>query len=97
MKTLIENIDKNYTISQLLEITGGTPEERNLIASFAIHSPEKGSQDQIVKDCVLILKQEPIKQKIQVLRDKIRRLENDGSSPEISLVTELTNLQKQLQ
>jgi DNA primase len=97
MKTLIKNIDKNYTISQLLEITGGTPEERNLIAGFAIHSPEKGSQDQILKDCVLILEQEPIKQKIQVLRDKIRRLEDDGSSPEISLVTELTNLQKQLQ
>ncbi|GIT66449.1 MAG: hypothetical protein Ct9H300mP24_8270 [Candidatus Neomarinimicrobiota bacterium] len=50
-----------------------------------------------MKDCVLILEQEPIKQKIQVLRDKIRRLEDDGSSPEISLVTELTDLQKQLQ
>ena len=46
---------------------------------------------------MLILEQEPIKRKIQVLRDKIRRFENDGSSPEISLVTELTNLQKELQ
>ena len=96
MKAIIKNNGKNDNQAQLLQMIGGNEEERNLIASLAITGHNKEDIDQILKDCLLILEQEPIKKKIQLLRDKIRRIEESGSSPDESLITELNNLQKKL-
>ena len=96
MKAIIKNNGKNDNQAQLLQMIGGNEEERNLIASLAITSHQKEDIDQILKDCLLILEQEPIKKKIQLLRDKIRRLEESDALPDDKLVTELSNLQKDL-
>ena len=96
MKAIIKNNGKNDNQAQLLQTIGGNEEERNLIASLAITGHQKEDIDQILKDCLLILEQEPIKKKIQLLRDKIRRLEESDALPDDKLVTELSNLQKDL-
>ena len=96
MKAIIKSDSKNDNQAQLLQIIGGNEEERNLIAGLAITGHKKEDIDQILKDCLLILEQEPIKKKIQLLRDKIRRLEESDSLPEDKLITELSNLQKDL-
>ena len=96
MKAIIKNNGKNDNQAQLLQMIGGNEEERNLIASLAITGHNKEDIDQILKDCLLILEQEPIKKKIQLLRDKIRRLEESDSLPDDKLITELSNLQKDL-
>ena len=96
MKAIIKNNGNNDNQAQLLQMIGGNQEERNLIASLAITSHQKEDIDQILKDCLLILEQEPIKKKIQLLRDKIRRLEESDALPDDKLVTELSNLQKDL-
>ena len=96
MKAIIKNNGKNDNQAQLLQMIGGNEEERNLIASLAITSHQKEDIDQILKDCLLILEQEPIKKKIQLLRDKIRRLEESDALPDDKLITELSNLQKDL-
>lgn len=96
MKAIIKNNGKNDNQAQLLQMIGGNEEERNLIASLAITGHQKEDIDQILKDCLLILEQEPIKKKIQLLRDKIRRLEESDALPDDKLVTELSNLQKDL-
>ena len=94
MKAIIKNNGKNENQAQLLQMIGGNEEERNLIASLAITGHQKEDIDQILKDCLLILEQEPIKKKIQLLRDKIRRLEESDALPDDKLITELSNLQK---
>ena len=96
MKAIIKSDSKNDNQAQLLQIIGGNEEERNLIAGLAITGHKKEDIDQILKDCLLILEQEPIKKKIQLLRDKIRRLEESDSLPDDKLITELSNLQKDL-
>ena len=96
MKAIIKNNGKNDNQAQLLQMIGGNEEERNLIASLAITGHQKEDIDQILKDCLLILEQEPIKKKIQLLRDKIRRLEESDALPDDKLITELSNLQKDL-
>ena len=96
MKTIIKNYGKNNSQAKLLQMIGGNEEERNLIASLAIKEHKKEDVDQILKDCLLILEREPIKKKIQLLRDKIRRIEENGSVPDDSLVIELNKLQKEL-
>ncbi len=96
MKAIAKNNGENDNEAQLLQMIKGNEEERNLIASLAIKGHEKEDIDQILKDCLLILEQEPIKKKIQLLRDKIRRLEESDALPDDKLVTELSNLQKDL-
>ena len=96
MKAIAKNNGENNNEAQLLQTIKGNEEERNLIASLAIKGHEKEDKDQILKDCLLILEQEPIKKKIQLLRDKIRRLEESDSLPDNNLITELSNLQKEL-
>ena len=96
MKAIANNKGKSTNQAQLLHMIGGDEEERNLIVSLAIKGHRIEDKDQILKDCLLILEQEPIKKKIQLLRDKIRRIEESGSSPDESLITELNNLQKKL-
>ena len=96
MKAIANNKGKSTNQAQLLHMIGGDEEERNLIVSLAIKGHRIEDKDQILKDCLLILEQEPIKKKIQLLRDKIRRIEESGSSPDESLITELNNLLKKL-
>jgi len=96
MKAIAKNNGKNNNQAQLLQMIGGNEEERNLIVSLAVSGHEKEDKDQILEDCLLILEQAPIKKKIALLRDKIRRLEENDSLPDVSLITELNNLQKQL-
>lgn len=96
MKAIAKNNGKNNNQAQLLQMIGGNEEERNLIVSLAVAGHEKEDKDQILEDCLLILEQAPIKKKIALLRDKIRRLEENDSLPDVSLITELNNLQKQL-
>ena len=96
MKAIAKNNGKNNNQAQLLQMIGGNEEERNLIVSLAVAGHAKEDKDQILEDCLLILEQAPIKKKIALLRDKIRRLEENDSLPDVSLITELNNLQKQL-
>ena len=96
MKAISKNNGKNSNQARLLQMIGGTEEERSLIANLALTAHKKEDINQILKDCLLILEQEPIKKKIQLLRDKIRRLEESDSLPDESLITELNNLQKKL-
>jgi len=96
MKAISKDNGKSNNQARLLQMIGGTEEERNLIARLALTAHKKEDIDQIVRDCLLILEQEPIKKKIQLLRDKIRRLEESNSLPDARLITELNNLQKKL-
>ena len=96
MKAIAKSDSNNDKQAQLLQIIGGNEEERNLIASLAIAGHNKDDINQILNDCLLILEQEPIKNKIQLLRDKIRRLEESDSLPDDNLIIELSNLQKDL-
>ena len=96
MKAITKSDSNNDKQAQLLQIIGGNEEERNLIASLAIAGHNKDDINQILNDCLLILEQEPIKNKIQLLRDKIRRLEESDSLPDDNLIIELSNLQKDL-
>jgi len=97
LKVLIDNSDKEYNPGQILELIGGSPEERNLIASLAIEVPDKEYETTILNDCIATLEREPIKKDIAVLRDQIRRLEEEDSIPDKALLTELSALQKKLQ
>ena len=97
LKVLIDNSDKDYNPGQILELIGGSPEQRNLIASLAIEAPDKAYQTVILSDCINTLERQPIKKEIALLRDKIRRLEEDDSSPDKALLEELSALQKKLQ
>ena len=97
LKVLIDNSDKDYNPGQILELIGGSPEQRNLIASLAIEAPDTAYQTVILSDCINTLERQPIKKEIALLRDKIRRLEEDDSSPDKALLEELSALQKKLQ
>ena len=97
LKVLIDNSDKEYNPGQILELIGGSSEERNLIASLAIEMPDKEYETTILNDCIATLEREPIKKDIAVLRDQIRRLEEEDSIPDKALLEELSALQKKLQ
>ena len=97
LKVLIDNSDKGYNPGQILELIGGSSEQRNLIASLAIEVPDKDYEASILKDCIATLERNPIKKEIAVLRDKIRRLEEQDASPDSSLLENLSILQKKLQ
>ena len=97
LKVLIDNSDKGYNPGQILELIGGSSEQRNLIASLAIEVPDKDYEASILKDCIATLERNPIKKEIAVLRDKIRRLEEQDASPDSSLLENLSTLQKKLQ
>jgi len=97
LKVLVDNSDKDYNPGQILELIGGSPEQRNLIASLAIEVPNKAYESIILDDCIKTLERQPIKKEIALLRDRIRRLEEDDSSPDKALLEELSALQKKLQ
>ncbi|MDB3980154.1 DNA primase [Candidatus Marinimicrobia bacterium] len=97
LKVLIDNSDKGYKPGQILELIGGSPEQRNLIASLAIEVPDKEYEQTILDDCIATLKRNPVKKEIAILRDKIRRMEEEDTSPDKALLEELSALQKKLQ
>ena len=97
LQGLIDNSDKDYNPGQILELIGGSPEQRNLIASLAIEVPDKSYESTILSDCIATLEREPIKKEIALIRDKIRKLEEQDQSPDQELLNQLSILQKKLQ
>ena len=97
LKVLIDNSDKGYKPGQILELIGGSSEQRNLIASLAIEVPDKEYEQTILDDCIATLERNPVKKEIAILRDEIRRMEEEDTSPDKALLEELSALQKQLQ
>ena len=97
LQVLIDNSDKDYNPGQILELIGGSPEQRNLIASLAIEVPDKSYESTILSDCIATLEREPIKKEIALIRDKIRKLEEKDQSPDQELLNQLSILQKKLQ
>jgi DNA primase len=97
LKVLIDNSDKGYKPGQILELIGGSSEQRNLIASLAIEVPDKEYEQTILYDCIATLERNPVKKEIAILRDKIRRMEEEDTSPDKALLEELSALQKKLQ
>ena len=97
LQVLIDNSDKDYNPGQILELIGGSPEQRNLIASLAIEVTDKSYESTILSDCIATLEREPIKKEIALIRDKIRKLEEKDQSPDQELLNQLSILQKKLQ
>ena len=97
LQVLTDNSDKDYNPGQILELIGGSPEQRNLIASLAIEAPDKSYESTILSDCIATLEREPIKKEIAIIRDKIRKIEEQDQSPDQALLSQLNTLQKKLQ
>ena len=97
LKVLIENSEKDYNTGQILELIGGSPEQRNLIASLAIEGTDQSYESKILNDCIATLEREPIKKEIALIRDKIRKTEEKDESPDQELLNQLNALQKKLQ
>ncbi len=97
LQVLTDNSDKDYNPGQILELIGGSPEQRNLIASLAIEAPDKSYESTILSDCIATLEREPIKKEIALIRDKIRKIEEQDQSPDQELLSQLNTLQKKLQ
>ena len=69
--------------------------ERDSIAQILFTKDQESSSEEIVYDCIKILKSEPIKEKISELRMDIREKESKGESPVEELGT-ITKLRRQL-
>tara|TARA_Y100000768_G_scaffold94705_1_gene68811 strand:- start:1087 stop:2835 length:1749 start_codon:yes stop_codon:yes gene_type:complete len=65
--------------------------ERDSIAQILFTKDHESSFEEIVYDCIKILKSEPIKEKISKLRIVIREKESNGKSPaeELDIITKL--------
>lgn len=68
-------------------------EERDIVTGILIDEELHGAPEQIVKDCLNILKSKPIKEKIQSLRLEIREKESRGEdiNDEIQEIIQLQN------
>ena len=69
--------------------------ERDSIAQILFTKDHESSFEEIVYDCIKILKSEPIKEKISELRMDIREKESKGESP-VEELGAITKLRKQL-
>ena len=67
--------------------------ERDSITQILFTKDQESSSEEIVYDCIKILKSEPIKEKISELRMDIREKESKGESPveELGTITKLRN------
>ena len=67
--------------------------EREFITKMFFETVSSSSIEEIVFDCLKILKSEPIKEKISELRMEIREKESKGESPveELGTITKLRN------
>ncbi|MFL2983326.1 MAG: DNA primase [Candidatus Neomarinimicrobiota bacterium] len=69
--------------------------ERDSIAQILFYDNQNSLPEEIISDCMKILKSEPIKNKISSLRVKIREKESKGENPSGEL-REITKLRKEL-
>ena len=69
--------------------------ERDSIAQILFNDNQNSLSEEIVSDCIKILKSEPIKNKISSLRILIREKESIGGNPSEEL-NEITKLRKEL-
>ena len=69
--------------------------ERDSIAQILFNDNQNSLSEEIVSDCIKILKSEPIKNKISSLRILIREKESVGENPSEEL-NEITKLRKEL-
>jgi DNA primase len=65
--------------------------ERDSIAQILFTKDQNSSSEEIVSDCIKILKSDPIKEKISALRIEIREKESKGENPakELDVITKL--------
>ena len=65
--------------------------ERDSIAQILFTKDQNSGSEEIVSDCIKILKSEPLKEKISALRIDIREKESKGQSPakELDAITKL--------
>ena len=69
--------------------------ERDSISKILFEVNQDISPEQIVTDCLKILKSKPLKERIQTLRAEIREKETKGQDPEVEL-NEVIKLQQEL-
>ena len=69
--------------------------DHNSIAQILFSEDEIDKPEQIVTDCLKILKSRPIKDKIESLRGMIRKKEVNGENSEVE-IKEVIKLQNQL-
>jgi len=69
--------------------------ERDYVARILFNQVQSNSVEKIVSDCLKILKSEPLKQKINVLRIQIREKESKGEDP-MQELSAIANLRKEL-
>ena len=65
--------------------------ERNFITKMLFETVNETATEEIVFDCLKILKSEPIKEQIKKIRIKIREKESEGQDPmkELNVLAEL--------
>ena len=88
-KILIDE-DLNVESSSIIEYFQDK-QERDSITKILFSKNQSGEIEEIVSDCLIILKSNPIKEKIYQLRAKIREKESNGENPmqELNAITEL--------
>ena len=69
--------------------------ERDSIAQILFTKDQNSSSEEIVSDCIKILRSEPIKEKISALRIEIREKESKGENP-VKELDAITKLRSQL-
>ena len=69
--------------------------ERDSISKILFEVNQDIPPEQIVMDCLRILKSKPLKERIQILRAEIREKESKGQDPEVEL-NEVIKLQQEL-
>ena len=69
--------------------------ERDSIAQILFTKDQNSSSEEIVSDCIKILRSEPIKEKISALRIEIREKESKGEDP-VKELDAITKLRSQL-
>ena len=69
--------------------------ERDSIAQILFTKNQDSSSEEIVSDCIKILKSEPMKEKISALRIEIREKESKGEDP-VKELDAITKLRSQL-
>jgi len=69
--------------------------DRELVTKILMEEIPQGDAEQEIKDCIYVLRSQPIKEKIRTARFKIRELEESGQDP-IDAVMEEAVLQQEL-
>ena len=69
--------------------------EREQVTKILMEDIPQDEAEQEIKDCIRVLKSQPIKEKIKMARFKIRELEESGKDP-IDVVMDEAVLQQEL-